>query len=266
MAKSDSQTIVPIDYVALELCNRDRCNAMSPRAAATEGRPASPFLRNFFTSTPPSARLRPVNRTLEQSALLFFRYQRSALGRRFRSLRLKSDKPNIQSHNPTPHLGSPEPAPSVSQRLKKLSREYGWTALAVYLGLSLIDFPICFIAVRLLGTDRIGHYEEVLKNALWSVVRMVLPNAGKKPVEEGADEDIAEATAREGYVEAGRVVGHNGGADASIWTQLGLAYLVHKSLIFFRVPLTAAVLPKVVKTLRSWGYNIGKKTTKTPPV
>lgn len=37
MAKSDSQTIVPIDYVALELCNRDRCNAMSPRAAATEG-------------------------------------------------------------------------------------------------------------------------------------------------------------------------------------------------------------------------------------
>lgn len=228
-----------------------------------------------------------MNRTLEQSALLFFRYQRSALGRRFRSLRLKSDKPNIQSHNPTPHLGSPEPAPSVSQRLKKLSREYGWTALAVYLGLSLIDFPICFIAVRLLGTDRIGHYEEVLKNALWSVVRVVLPNAGKKPVEEGADEDIAEATAREGYVEAGRVVGHNGGADActnslslsiafsihsllttptAIWTQLGLAYLVHKSLIFFRVPLTAAVLPKVVKTLRSWGYNIGKKTTKTPPV
>lgn len=50
----------------------------------------------------------------------------------------------------------------------------------------------------------------------------------------------------------------------AIWTQLGLAYLVHKSLIFFRVPLTAAVLPKVVKTLRKWGYNIGKKSSKTP--
>jgi hypothetical protein len=49
----------------------------------------------------------------------------------------------------------------------------------------------------------------------------------------------------------------------AIWTQLGLAYLVHKSLIFFRVPLTAAVLPKVVKTLRSWGYNIGTKKPKT---
>jgi hypothetical protein len=52
----------------------------------------------------------------------------------------------------------------------------------------------------------------------------------------------------------------------AIWSQLGLAYLVHKSLIFFRVPLTAAVLPKVVKTLRSWGYNIGKRKPKSPPV
>jgi hypothetical protein len=43
-----------------------------------------------------------------------------------------------------------------------------------------------------------------------------------------------------------------------IWTQLALAYAVHKSFIFIRVPLTAAILPKVVKTLRGWGYNIGK--------
>jgi hypothetical protein len=80
--------------------------------------------------------------------------------------------------------------------------------------LSLIDFPICFLAVRLLGTDRIGHYEDVVKNALWDVVRLVLPNAGKKSAEAIADDDLAEATAREGYVEAGRVAGHNHGADA----------------------------------------------------
>ena len=84
----------------------------------------------------------------------------------------------------------------------------------MYLGLSLIDFPLCFMAVRLLGTDRIGHYEHVLKNALWSVVRLVIPDAGKKPVEAGADETTAEATAREGYVEAGKAVGHDGGSNA----------------------------------------------------
>ncbi|KAF1835089.1 hypothetical protein BDW02DRAFT_301639 [Decorospora gaudefroyi] len=231
---------------------------------SSASRPPLPFLRNFFTSSQTCGRPRVVARkTLQQSAFLLFRYQRSALGRRFRSLRFKSSKANTPSHNPTPHLGSPEPAPSFSHRLKQLSREYGWTALAVYLGLSLVDFPLCFLAVRLLGTDRIGHYEEVLKNALWGVVRLILPDAGKTSAPAAATEDVVEATAREGYVEAGRVAGHNGGADASIWTQLGLAYLVHKSLIFFRVPLTAAVLPKVVKTLRSWGYNIGKKKPKS---
>lgn len=42
-------------------------------------------------------------------------------------------------------------------------------------------------------------------------------------------------------------------------TQLALAYAIHKSFIFIRVPLTAAILPKVVKILRSWGYQIGTK-------
>lgn len=54
--------------------------------------------------------------------------------------------------------------------------------------------------------------------------------------------------------------------DASIRTglatQLALAYAIHKSFIFVRVPLTAAVTPKVVRVLRSWGWEIGKKTGK----
>lgn len=48
-------------------------------------------------------------------------------------------------------------------------------------------------------------------------------------------------------------------------TQLALAYAIHKSFIFIRVPLTAAVTPKVVKVLRGWGWNIGKRTPKTTP-
>lgn len=45
-----------------------------------------------------------------------------------------------------------------------------------------------------------------------------------------------------------------------IWTQLALAYAIHKSFIFIRVPLTAALTPKVVKVLRGWGWDIGKRT------
>lgn len=49
-----------------------------------------------------------------------------------------------------------------------------------------------------------------------------------------------------------------------IWTQLVFAYAIHKSLlIFVRVPLTAAVTPKVVKVLRRWGWDIGKRKPKS---
>jgi hypothetical protein len=39
---------------------------------------------------------------------------------------------------------------------------------------------------------------------------------------------------------------------------MALAYALHKSFIFIRVPITAAITPKVVRTLRGWGWNIGK--------
>jgi hypothetical protein len=45
---------------------------------------------------------------------------------------------------------------SLSQRLKKLSREYGWTAVGIYLALSVLDFPFCFLLVRTVGTEKIG--------------------------------------------------------------------------------------------------------------
>lgn len=46
---------------------------------------------------------------------------------------------------------------SLSARLKKLSKEYGWAAVGIYLGLSVLDFPFCFLLVRTLGTERIGR-------------------------------------------------------------------------------------------------------------
>lgn len=45
---------------------------------------------------------------------------------------------------------------SLGARLKKLSREYGWSAVGVYLALSVLDFPFCFLLVRVVGTETIG--------------------------------------------------------------------------------------------------------------
>lgn len=60
--------------------------------------------------------------------------------------------------------------------MRKLSREYGWSALGVYLLLTAIDFPFCFLAVRWLGTERIGHLEHVVVSWFWKVVPYPFPS------------------------------------------------------------------------------------------
>ncbi|KAL8742966.1 MAG: hypothetical protein Q9190_004626 [Brigantiaea leucoxantha] len=193
---------------------------------------------------------------------------RHLLARRFNS----SKPPPL---NPTPHLGSPEPSLSLSQRLRKLSREYGWSALGVYLLLSALDFPFCFLAVRWLGTDRIGRWESAIVSTFWKLVQYpwesgqnsqpVESEKLRKKVEEYAEIDPgADAVGVPAYdhgVKEAELL--NKSENASIWTQLALAYAIHKSFIFIRVPVTAAILPKVVKTLRRWGWDIGKRKPKS---
>lgn len=103
---------------------------------------------------------------------LLFRHPKRTPARHLFCQRSYSTKPSI---SPPPHLKPPEPSLSLSQRFRKLSREYGWSALGVYLALSALDFPFCFLAVRWLGTDRIGHWEHVILEWVWKVWKVV-PN------------------------------------------------------------------------------------------
>lgn len=48
---------------------------------------------------------------------------------------------------------------SLSGRLKKLFKDYGKSAIGVYLALSVLDFPFCFLLVRIVGTETIGMLE-----------------------------------------------------------------------------------------------------------
>ncbi|GFF42240.1 uncharacterized protein C106.07c [Aspergillus udagawae] len=144
----------------------------------------------------------------------------------------------------------PAESGSLSQRLKKLSREYGWAALGVYLLLSAMDFPFCFIAVRQLGAERIGHYEHVVVETVKGLFGV------KSAPEEQSQDEVSATQSGQQTTEAQK---KNNGDGASLWTQLALAYAVHKTLIFIRVPLTAAITPKVVKVLRVWGWDLAKR-------
>ncbi|OJJ94639.1 hypothetical protein ASPACDRAFT_19076, partial [Aspergillus aculeatus ATCC 16872] len=160
----------------------------------------------------------------------------------------------IQSSRARHAAQTPKSGASLSQRLRNLSKEYGWSALWVYLLLSAMDFPICFAAVRLLGVERIGYYERVIFDSVKGMVDAVWPSKQGANADSEQDKSLTTDTdSREGTAQA-----QGNGENASLWTQLALAYAIHKSLIFIRVPLTAAITPKVVKALRQWGYDIVK--------
>ncbi|RDA89094.1 hypothetical protein CP532_2290 [Ophiocordyceps camponoti-leonardi (nom. inval.)] len=148
---------------------------------------------------------------------------------------------------------------SLGARLKKLSKEYGWSAVGVYLALSVLDFPFCFLLVKIVGTEKIGRLEHYIVSALTSIIPESMLQRwrdyrSQKKTQTTADEGEA-AVVDWGVAEAQRSIEE----EASLATQLALAYAIHKSFIFIRVPLTAAVTPKVVKVLRSWGWDIGKR-------
>ncbi|KAI0471316.1 hypothetical protein F4859DRAFT_515535 [Xylaria cf. heliscus] len=171
----------------------------------------------------------------------------------------------LRDSKPDPSKANTQAPLSLSARLKKLSREYGWAAVGVYLGLSVLDFPFCFLLVRIVGTERIGELEHWLVSHIAKLIPDSIRNrwneyrAALKEARQGQSGDGEQVEITGWGVEEAE---QRNNTEASLGTQLALAYAIHKSFIFLRVPLTAAVTPKVVKVLRSWGWNIGKRRTK----
>jgi hypothetical protein len=151
----------------------------------------SNFSRSYFTA----------RSTKSQPLRSWHSTYRDILLRPFRNFRSYSSKTSPRL-NPTPHLGSPEPT-GIKARLQKLSREYGWVALGVYFGLSLLDFPFCFLAVRLAGPERIGQIEhailsktKVVTEPIWKMLEPMIGDwsKGKKALNEAGEaiEDAGE--------------------------------------------------------------------------
>jgi N-terminal acetyltransferase 2 len=71
------------------------------------------------------------------------------------------------------------------------------------MALTALDFPFCFIAVRALGTERIGHYEHVVIDTFKNLFGLAKSEEGEAlPADGGAvqakeawQEDIDEAEA-----------------------------------------------------------------------
>lgn len=103
--------------------------------------------------------------------------------------------------------------------MRTLSREYGWAAVGVYFFLSALDFPFCFAAVRLLGVERIGHYEHVIVGSVKDAIAKIWPSkeADARPRSED-DNEIGIADDIEEAQKANR-------GEASMLLLFGLSYI-----------------------------------------
>ncbi|KAH3660161.1 hypothetical protein OGAPHI_007366 [Ogataea philodendri] len=145
---------------------------------------------------------------------------RNAFRLKFRPIRFNSTNTNT-SKKPT--------------GIKLLMQEYGYSALGVYFGLSCIDLPIMFLVVHSAGEEKIEEYQDrFLRWIGWRKGEPQPPNPDAEP-ENSSDSKYS-----------------------TLWTEFAVAYALHKSLIFIRLPITAAITPTVVSKLRKLGFNVGK--------
>lgn len=143
--------------------------------------------------------------------------------------------------------------------MKDLVKEYGYSALGIYLGLSMIDLPLLYLAVHSMGKEKIETYENTLKNTF---------GYGVTPEELEAKQ--AERRAKEKLESESNTASESASSESSsIWktiydqfslSEFIIAYGIHKSLIFIRLPVTAAITPGIVKVLRGWGFKIGSQS------
>ncbi|KAI0386792.1 hypothetical protein F5Y04DRAFT_71788 [Hypomontagnella monticulosa] len=221
--------------------------------------------RTFASRSQPASRITQYATSQPTSPSSLFKLYKSPLRSTRRSFHRTS---RLRNAEPAPKDATAKEPQGLTARLKKLSREYGWAALGVYLGLTVLDFPFCFLLVRSVGTDRIGeiehfvvsHVSKIIPHSVrdwWREYRAALKNAEKENI---GNDEISEHVEMAGWGVEEAEKRHK--AEASLGTQLALAYAIHKSFIFIRVPLTAAITPKIVKVLRSWGWNIGKRPGK----
>ncbi|SPO24448.1 uncharacterized protein UTRI_03716 [Ustilago trichophora] len=142
-----------------------------------------------------------------------------------------SSKTDNKSEQEEPDPDSPPPKASFRERLKFLTRRYGWWALGVYLAASTVDFSLTFLAIHLLGADHIRSLEASLRKSIGLEAR------------HDDHESSPDTTS-----------GKNAGSS-TIWTEAVLAYTIHKTLLLpVRVAFTAAVTPSFVKWLVRMGW------------
>lgn len=146
--------------------------------------------------------------------------------------------------------------------IKALVSQYGYSALGVYLALSCVDFPLSFLVVHHVGADKVKQVQDDVFTTVksWFGIKkpepVLIENESNDHFQLGAKHE--EPTSLQPLEPTEQTMWESI-YQSPLFTEVIVAYALHKSLVFVRVPLTAAITPPIVAKLRSMGFQIGKQ-------
>ncbi|KAI1318307.1 hypothetical protein EDD11_006820 [Mortierella claussenii] len=137
----------------------------------------------------------------------------------------------------------------LMDKIKQLIKKYGYTGVAVYLGISMIDLAATFVIVKAAGMDKIEQAQD------W-VVDHIGGYFGYKR-HDHKSQDTAGDLDKVDDEQVGAIYNKASG----LWSVFVIAYGIHKLLVPLRVVATSMVTPPLVKWLvkKGWIKEVAKK-------
>ncbi|KAF9922015.1 hypothetical protein FBU30_007915 [Linnemannia zychae] len=151
------------------------------------------------------------------------------------------------------------PAPKKSgfmDKIKQLVKQYGYTGVAVYLGISTLDLAATFVIVKAAGMEKIQKAQDY-------VLEHYGPYVGYKAKPKDTNKTATGATTAEDLDKVDdEQVGAIYNSASGLWSVFVIAYGIHKLLVPLRVVLTSMITPPLVKYLvkKGWIKEVAKAT------
>ncbi|KAF9140432.1 hypothetical protein BGX30_006533 [Mortierella sp. GBA39] len=135
-------------------------------------------------------------------------------------------------------------------KIKQLIKQYGYTGVAVYLGISTLDLAATFIIVKAAGMEKIEQGQDYLIEHYGHYV-------GYKPKPHAHNNPEAMDLDKVDDEQVGAIYNKASG----LWSVFVIAYGIHKLLVPLRVVATSMITPPLVKWLvrKGWIKEVAKK-------
>lgn len=160
--------------------------------------------------------------------------------------------PHSSSSSSGEQSSAPPPPPeheeqlSRTQRLKALFRKHGWSALTIYLLLSLVDFGLSFLLIYAVGADKVRIAEDWVLDALGWRRKDGEPGKVKRAVDEWKEQHprarkITPSVSLPEPPTQAELAQSGSNSYSAIASTAVLAYAIHKTLLLpVRIGLTAS--------------------------